>query len=180
MIARRETDSVPSMYETPGELAALQDLLDRSAEGAGDHLRGIFSDENRPDAAELCAELTGMRLLTVATVTVDGRPITGPLDGYLIHGAFWVSSSPESVRIRHLRNRPAVSATYLPDDRFAVIVHGRAEVFDFHDDVAADLRRAMLDHYVPLQGEAFAEWVEELDGVAVRVDADRMFAFRAA
>ncbi len=166
------------MYETVGELARLQGLLDASAAGAGPHLRGIFSDEHRPDAAEVCASLTGMRLLTVATVTADGRPIAGPFDGYLLHGVWWESSSPDSVRIGHLRTRPAISATHLPDESFALVVHGRAALFDFHADEAADLRRAMLDHYVPLQGPAFAEWVDELDGVAVRIDAEKMFAFR--
>ena len=166
------------MHETRDEVTALQRLLDASIAGAGPHLRSIFTDDHSPSAAEIIAEMTGMRLLTVATVTADGRPIAGPLDGYLLHGRLWASSSPESVRVRHLRTRSAVSATYLPGEHFALSVHGRAEVLDLHAPEADELRRAMLDHYVPLQGQAFAEWLDTLDGVAIRIDADKMFAFR--
>ena len=42
------------MLETPGELEALKSLLDRSATGAGPHLRGIITDERRLTGAELC------------------------------------------------------------------------------------------------------------------------------
>lgn len=167
-----------AVHETVDEITVLQDLLDLSAAGAGSHLRGIFTDGLRPDAVEVCARMTGMRLLTVATVTADGRPVSGPLDGYLLHGVLWASSSPNSVRIRHLRARPAISATYLPDESFALIVHGHATLFDFHSDEASELRSAMIEHYVPLQGPTFADWVDELDGVAVRIDAERLFAFR--
>jgi len=166
-----------SMHETPDEVTALQHLLDASIAGAGPHLRSIFTDDHRPSAADIVSEMTGMCLLTVATVTADGRPIAGPLDGYLLHGTLWASSSPESVRVRHLRVRPAVSATYLPGENFALSVHGRADVLDLHSAPADELRQAMLDHYVPLQGPAFAEWLESLDGVAIRIDADKMFAF---
>src|SRR3954470_8841824 len=102
------------MLETSGELAALQSLLDESAAAAGAHMREIITEERRLDAAELVRRLPGMCLLTVATVTADGRPVTGPFDGYFLHGSWWFSSGPDAVRIRHLRARPAVSATYLP------------------------------------------------------------------
>jgi hypothetical protein len=165
------------MHETPDELAAVEHLLTTSIAGAGPHLRSIFTEDHRPDARQVCAEMSGMCLLTVATVTAAGRPIAGPLDGYLLHGVLWASSSPESVRVRHLRTRPAVSATYLPGEHFALTVHGRAEVLDLHAAAATDLRQAMLAHYVPLQGQAFADWLDTLDGVAIRIDADKMFAF---
>lgn len=166
------------MHETHDEVVALQRLLDASTAAAGPHLRSVFGVDQRPSAADVCTEMVGMCLVTVATTTADGRPISGPLDGYFLHGAMWVSSAPDSVRVRHLRTRPAVSATYLPSERFAVTVHGRAEVIDLHHSDAAELRQAMLDHYVPSQGPAFAQWLDELDGVAVRIDADKMFAFR--
>ena len=166
------------MFETPVELARLQKLMDVSAAGAGSHLRGIASDDRRPSAAQVCETMQGMCLLTVATATADGRPLAGPYDGYLLHGSLWFSSSPDSVRIRHLAARPAVSATYLPSIEFAVSIHGRAELFDLKDPVCAELRQAMLDHYVPLQGPAFAEWLDDLDARAARIDADKVFAFR--
>src|SRR6266702_4485812 len=89
------------MLETAEELGNLQQLLDRSMAGAGEHLRGIITGERRLSAAELAGRLQGMRLLTVATVTADGRPLAGPVDGYFLHGTFWFSSGRNSVRMRH-------------------------------------------------------------------------------
>jgi hypothetical protein len=168
------------MLETPEELVALQALLDESAAAAGPHMREIITEERRVDAAELTRRLTGMRLLTVATVTADHRPLTGPFDGYFLHGAWWFSSGPESVRVRHLRARPAVSATYLMGEEMAVTVHGRAELFDVQGPECADLRQAMLDFYLPKQGPAFQEWMEGLvGGVGVRIEARKLFTFSA-
>ena len=166
------------MLETPDELGILQQLLDRSAAGAGGHLRGIITDERRLSAAELAGRLTGMRLLVVATVTADGRPLAGPVDGYFLHGSFWFSSARDSVRMRHLAARPAVSATHLPGEELAVTVHGRAaELFDLRDPAGAELRQAMLDHYVPLQGPQFETWLDDIDAVGARIAAEKMFTF---
>ncbi len=163
--------------ETPEEIDRLQLLLDRSAAGAGGHLRGILSEERRLSAARLCERLQGMRLLTVATVTADGRPLAGPVDGYLLHGSVYFSSARNSVRMRHLAARPAVSATHLPGEELAVTVHGRAELFDLASPDGAELRQAMLDHYLPLQGPQFETWLDELDAVGARIEADKMFTF---
>jgi hypothetical protein len=97
------------MLETPEELDDLSKLLDRSATGAGAHLRGIITDDRRLSAGQLTGRLPGMRLLVVATVTAGGRPLAGPADGYFLHGTFWFSSARNSVRMRHLAARPAVS-----------------------------------------------------------------------
>jgi hypothetical protein len=163
--------------ETPEELARLQQLLDESAADAGPHLRGIISDERRLTAEQLCARLQGMRLLVVATVTADGRPLAGPVDGYFLHGTFWLSSGRHSVRIRHLAARPAVSATHIPGEELAVSVHGRAELFDMSDLAGRELRQAMLDHYVPIQGPEFETWLDNLDAVGARIDPAKMFTF---
>ena len=158
------------MLETPEELDNLQQLLDRSMAGAGEHLRGIITGERRLSAAELAGRLQGMRLLTVATVTADGRPLAGPVDGYFLHGTFWFSSGRNSVRMRHLAARPAVSATHLPGEELAVTVHGRAELFEMRDPAGAELRQAMLDWYVPRQGPEFETWLDALDAVAARIE----------
>ncbi|MEZ0110078.1 hypothetical protein ABH920_004092 [Catenulispora sp. EB89] len=165
------------MLETTEELAALQQLLDASAAAAGPHMRDIITADRRMDATALAARLQGMCLITVATVTADGRPLTGPFDGYFLHGAWWFSSGPDAVRIRHLKARPAVSATYLPGEELAVTVHGRAELFDLHGPECAELRQAMLDHYLPKQ-PGFQEWMEGLAGAfGVRIDARKLFTF---
>jgi hypothetical protein len=86
------------VLETPEEIDRLQELLDRSAAGAGAHLRGIVSDDRRLSAVRVCERLQGMRLLVVATVTADGRPLVGPVDGYFLHGSFYFSSGRDSRR----------------------------------------------------------------------------------
>src|SRR5690242_11132552 len=131
------------MLETPEELSALQNLLDTSAATAGPHMRDIITDERRLNATGLTRRLQGMCLIPVPTVAADGRPLTGPVDGSFRHGAWWFSSGPEAVRIRHLRARPAVSVTYLPGEEMSVTAHGRAELFELHGPECADLRQAM-------------------------------------
>jgi len=117
-----------------------------------------------------------MCLLVVATVTADGRPIGGPVDGIFYRGAFHFGSSPDSVRFRHIRSRPHVTATHLPAEEFAVTVHGRAVPIDVGADENAGFRRTLLEIYMPRYG---TNWEQFLDsGVAyARIDAERMFAF---
>jgi nitroimidazol reductase NimA-like FMN-containing flavoprotein (pyridoxamine 5'-phosphate oxidase superfamily) len=165
------------MLETPEEIDRLQQLLDRSAASGGAHLRGIITDERRLSAAQVIERLHGMRLLTVATVTADGRPLAGPVDGYFLHGSFYFSSGRNSVRMRHLAARPAVSATHLPGEELAVTVHGRAELFDLRDQARGELRQAMLDYYLPRQGPEFETWLDQLDAVGARIVAEKMFTF---
>ena len=162
------------VHETPADLAALQDLLDRSYATAGPHLLSIITPARRLSADQVADRLTGMRLLALATVTADGRPIVGPVDGIFFRGAFHFGSSPDSVRFRHMRNRPHVSATHLPGEELAVTVHGRAVPLDIHSDAGAEFRQTLLEVYVPRYGP---QWEEFLNSgpVYARIDADRMF-----
>jgi hypothetical protein len=164
------------VHESPADLAALQDLLDRSYRSAGAHLLRIQTPERRLGADEVAERLTGMCLLALATVTADGRPIVGPVDGVFYRGAFHFGSAPDSVRFRHISVRPQVSATHLPGEELAVTVHGRAVPINIRSQQNEGFRRALLEIYVPRYG---AEWEEFLDsGVAyARIDADRMFTF---
>lgn len=164
------------MHETPEELAALQAVIDRSYAAAGEHLRMIHTPERRLTAEQVAERLTGMRLLALATVTADGRPIVGPVDGIFLHGAFHFGSSPDSVRFRHIRARPHVSATHLPGEELAITVHGRAVPVDVRAPEGAELRRTLLEIYVPRYGP---EWERILDSGAAyaRIEAERMFAF---
>jgi hypothetical protein len=115
----------------------------------------------------------------LTTVTADGRPLGGPVDGIFHRGAFHFGSAPDSVRVRHLRARPWVSATHLPAEELAVTVHGRAVPVDVKSAAGSDLRRTLLEVYVPRYGE---EWEEFLDGgpVYARIDPDKMFSFALA
>jgi hypothetical protein len=162
------------MHETSDDLDRLQTLLERSRTAAGDHLREVAPPEWHLDARSVCARLTGMRLLAVATVTSDGRPLVGPVDGIFYRGAFHFGSSPSSVRLRHLRRRPAVSATHAPGEELAVTVHGRAQLVDVAATDQAGFRRTLLDIYTPRFGP---EWESFMDGASyVRIDAERMIA----
>ena len=164
------------MHETDDDLQALQALLDRSYEGAGAHLREITTPERRLDAGELSARLTGMCLLVLATVTEDCRPIVGPVDGIFHRGAFYFGSSPESVRFRHIRKRPQVSATHLPSEEMAVTVHGLAVEIDIRAEEQAEFRATLLEVYVPLYGAQWEQWVDSGPTYA-RIDAEKMFTF---
>jgi hypothetical protein len=164
------------MHERPEDLIELQRVIDASFAGAGAHLRDVAGPDRRVDAAELASRLTGMRLLVLATSTRDGRPINGPVDGIFYRGRFHVGSSPDSLRFRHLRQRSAVSATHLPGESFAVTVHGDAELLDIHAPEHAELKRTVLDIYVPRYGD---EWAAMLDGGATyaRINPRRVFTF---
>ena len=163
------------MHETAADLAALQALLDRSYETAGEHLRRIITPERRLTAEQVAERLAGMSLLALATATADGRPIVGPVDGIFFRGAFHFGSAPDSVRFRHIDARPHVSATHLPGEELAVTVHGRAVPVDIRSDAGAGFRQALLEVYGP-EREDFIDSGPRY----ARIEPDRMFTFHMA
>ncbi|HEY1569595.1 MAG TPA: pyridoxamine 5'-phosphate oxidase family protein [Solirubrobacteraceae bacterium] len=166
------------MHETPEDLIALQSLIDSSYAAAGAHLLAIHDPERRLSAEQVSERLTGMCLLTLATVTRDCRPIAGPVDGIFFRGAFHFGSADNSVRFRHIRARPQVSATYLPGEELAVTVHGRAAPIDIAAPEHAGFRQAVLDVYIPIYGKGWEqEFLEAVSPVYARIDAARMFTF---
>jgi Pyridoxamine 5'-phosphate oxidase len=164
------------VQETDADIAAIRELLDRSYASAGPHLLSIHTPERRLSAEQVAERLTGMCLLALATVTADGRPVVGPVDGIFYRGSFHFGSSPDSIRFRHIRVRPHVSATYLAGEELAVTVHGQAVPVDLGSEEGAGFRRTLLEVYVPRYGP---DWEEFLDSgpVYARIDADRMFTF---
>jgi len=163
------------VHETQADIEALQALLVRSYAAAGGHLLSIHTPERRLDAAGVVDLLEGMCLLALATVSSDGRPFVGPVDGVLFRGAFHFGSAPDSLRFRHIRADPRVSATHLRGEELAVTVHGQAVEVDTR---AGPFRDALLEIYGPRYGDG---WERFLDSgpVYARIDAERMFAFRA-
>jgi hypothetical protein len=156
--------------ETQDDLQRLDALLAASYEAAGSHLRAIHLGPTRVVAEQLVRELDGMRVLVVATVTADGRPLTGPVDGHLYRGAWVFGTSPDAVRARHLAVRPAISATYVRGEEFVSTVHGTAVPIDartYDDGGFAEVARATY-------GEEWTSW--GLDAPTWRIDARRMFA----
>jgi Pyridoxamine 5'-phosphate oxidase len=164
------------VHETPEDIRALQELLDRSYERAGRHLRSITTPERRVNAEDLVERLAGMCLLVVATVTADCRPIAGPLDGIFYRRAFHFGTAPDSVRYRHLQVRPQVTATHMPSEDFAVNVHGRA----IPVEISGALRETVIDVYAPRWGGERSRVEQFLDGgsVYMRIEAERMFTFK--
>ncbi len=167
------------MHETAGDLVALRGLLDRSASVAGPHLSSIMRPERRLTAEDLAGRLQGMVLLVAGTVTADGRPLVGPVDGIFFRGAFHFGSSPSSVRMRHLAARPAVSVTHVPGEYLSVTAHGRAVPVDPGAPRHAAFRRTLLDVYVPRYGEAWERFLDT-EATYVRVEAERLLTVYVA
>jgi uncharacterized pyridoxamine 5'-phosphate oxidase family protein len=165
------------MHETPGDLARLQALLDHSYAAAGSHLREVITPERRLTAEQLCTRLEDMCLLVLATVTADGRPINGPVDGFFYRGEWYFGSSDDSLRFRHIRQRPQVSATHMPAEELSVTTHGRAAEIDLrtHDDGA--FRQLLLDYYGARFGGGAEAFIDGPGVVHARIDAERMFTF---
>jgi hypothetical protein len=114
------------MHETDDEVAALQALLDRSHAGSTDHLKAIIHDDRILSAADLVALLTGMRVLSVATVTSAGEPRISALDGHFLHGTWSFSTSGTAAKAAHLAARPATSVAHVDGEAMALFSHGRA------------------------------------------------------
>lgn len=165
------------MHETPADLEALQALLDRTYASAGAHYRAITTPERRVNADELARRLSGMCLLVLATVTADGRPINGPVDGIFYRGAFHFGTSPHAVRARHIRRRPQISATHLPAEEFSVTVHGRAIAIDHRAPEHAGFRQTLLDIYVPRYGREWETSFLDSGPVYFRIEAEKLLTF---
>jgi uncharacterized pyridoxamine 5'-phosphate oxidase family protein len=109
----------------------------------------------------------------LGTVTAAGEPRTAPVDALFFKGRFWFGSSHESMRFRHIRARPQVSATVNRGEEFAVIVHGRAREID----TSASEHRGFRDYLLEAYGEGWSDWGA---GAAYAViEPERMFSYRA-
>jgi len=157
------------MRESPADIERLQRLLDDSYATAGEHLRSIHTDAARVSAGDMVALLDGMQILVLATVTADGRPVTGPVDGFLYRGRWHFGTSPSAVRTKHLARSPAVSATHVRGETLVVTVHGVAQQLDF-ENADRDFRQFLVAHY----GSGFEEWGGDAPYWAI--NAHRMFA----
>ena len=165
------------MHETPDDLLKLQATLDRSYESAGAHLKYVITPERRLSAEQLADRLQGMCLLVLATVTADDRPINGPIDGFFYRGEWYFGSSGSSLRFRHIRRRPQVSATYMPAEELSVTTHGRALEIDVNSHDDDGFRQMLFDYYSERFGEG-ATAIFDGPGVAyARIEAERMFTF---
>lgn len=157
------------MHETPEELNALQRLLDDSYARSSAHLLSIMEPQRRLGAERLVAELPTPAVLNIATVTAGGEPRVSAVDGHFLHGHWYFSTAPDSPKVRHLTDRPAISGSYTPRDGYGVFCHGRAEPVE-----GADME-ALLEHLASAYGtDGVEDWGEI---AAFRIDAHWMTAF---
>jgi hypothetical protein len=160
------------MHETTDQVAALQRLLDESYASAGEHLKSIITPEQRITAEQLAEELKGMCLLSLATVNAACEPMVAPVDGHFFQGKFWFGSAENSLRFRHIRARPQVSATHTRGEKFVVIVHGRAVEIDTSTGTYEDFHQHLLDVY----GREWEDWDFWGKAPYAYIEARRMYA----
>ena len=146
------------MLETDAEITALQGLLDRSHASSTEHLRGIISEDRRLTATDVVALLTGMRVISVATVTAHGHPRISAMDGHFLHGTWSFSTSATAAKARHMHARPDVSVAHVDGEEMAVFSHGRVEEMRESD---ADWDET-LDHWTSHYGSSPLSWGEKI------------------
>jgi general stress protein 26 len=116
------------MRETPDEVARLQRLLDASRARATVHLRSIITEERTLTAEQLVNLLTGMKVLSLATVTAGGEPRISAEDGHFLHGTWTFSTDGSAAKARHIERRPAVSVAHIDGEELALFSHGVAQL----------------------------------------------------
>jgi len=146
------------MRETADEVATLQALLDASHASATEHLRSIISDDRRLTAQDLVALLTGMRVISLATVTAAGEPRISALDGHFLHGTWWFSTSGTAAKARHMAERPAVSIAHVDGEELAVFSHGQVDPLHEGNPDRDELLAYCTDHY----GQSPLEWGDDI------------------
>jgi Pyridoxamine 5'-phosphate oxidase len=166
------------VHETDADITWLQELLDRSYDAAGEHLRSITTPPRRIGADELGALLGGVQVLNLATVTPSGAPRVSPVDGLFYRAHFYFSSSTTSQRWRNLQAHPQISAAHTRGEELAVVVHGTAQLFGLDDPDRADFRAYAEEVYIPLYGDAWREFVKSDTIFCARIEPERMFTFR--
>ncbi|MGN6303099.1 MAG: pyridoxamine 5'-phosphate oxidase family protein [Angustibacter sp.] len=146
------------MYETDEEIETLQRLLDASYGASTGHLRGIITDDRRLTASDLVALLTGMKVLSVATVTARGEPRISALDGHFLHGTWSFGTSGTAAKARHMAARPAVSVAHVDGEELAVFSHGHVE--RQHPDDAD--WTPTIAHWTAHYGSSPLEWGDDI------------------
>jgi NADPH:quinone reductase-like Zn-dependent oxidoreductase len=146
--------------------------------GPPETLRMAEVDKPVPNADEALVKVRAASVNAADWHVLRGKPLFSRATLGLLRPKHQIlfGSAPDSVRFRHIRRRPQVSATHLPGEEFAVTVHGRAVPIDVKSPEQAGFRQTLLDICVPRYG---AGWESFLDSgpVYARIDADRMFTF---
>jgi len=156
------------MLETPDETDRLQRLLDDSHGRATEHLRGIIADDRTLAARHIVGLLTGMKVISVATVTARGEPRISAMDGHFLHGTWTFGTSRTAAKARHLAARPAVSVAHVDGEALAVFSHGRVV------ELVGDALAAADEHWTSHYGSSPLTWG---DVVMWRLDPSWMVGY---
>jgi hypothetical protein len=117
------------MRETPETMTELQAIIDRSARTAGPAIaRNFIGGGWRMSAEEFVAFWGEERMASISTVSRKGNVHVAPLDLKLIDGTFYVSTFPDSLRLRDHRANPRCAITSWDGPYRAVIVYGNANI----------------------------------------------------
>ncbi|MEE6281933.1 pyridoxamine 5'-phosphate oxidase family protein [Georgenia sunbinii] len=146
------------MDETPAELAALDELLTASRRRGTSHLREIIDGATAPTATVVVRRLTGMKVLSLATVTARGEPRISAVDGHFLHGSWTFGTSGAAAKARHLERRPAVSVAHVDGESFAVFSHGTAERLQPGDHWFGPT----IEHWTAHYGSSPLTWGEDI------------------
>jgi hypothetical protein len=93
------------------------------------------------------------------------------VDALFLHGRFQGGTAGNSLRMRHMRRRPDVSATHYLDDRIAITVHGRAVLMGEGDPDVAELEELWIEAY------GAPPWGLADEVVMFRIEPESMFTF---
>lgn len=146
------------MLETADEVVALQELLDASHASSTRHLRDIIKDDRLLSARDLVALLTGMKVVSVATVTARGEPRISAMDGHFLHGSWTFSTGGTAAKAGHMQVRPSVSVAHVDNEEFAVFSHGRVERMRESDPDWGET----IGHWTAHYGSSPLEWSDDL------------------
>lgn len=113
--------------ETPGAVATLQALIDRSGDAAGPALADSVAWAPRQmSATDLFEFWRGIRLVAMTTVGPKGQPHTAPVHATLAGDAIRLAVYEDATRRRDLARNPRVALTAWNDDGAVAILYGRA------------------------------------------------------
>jgi Pyridoxamine 5'-phosphate oxidase len=148
------------VFETPEQIAALDTLLSASRDRASSHLQSIVTSEKTLDARQTIALLSGMRLLSLATVTAHGEPRISAADGHFLHGRWVFGTDRAAAKAANLAARPAASVSYTDGEEVGVWTHGHVTTLNPAQGPDDPEWPAVLAHLTAHYGGSPYEWGE--------------------
>lgn len=111
-------------------------------------------------AIDVCGLLEGVCVFDLATVNSLGQPVVAPVDGLFLSATLWFSSSHDSLRFKHIRRSPWVSAAYTKLEEISILVHGKAHEVDTNLPEFQQLHDYCIETYGPTY-DSWGFWGKE-------------------